>query len=108
ELIPQAGAFLGGGVILLDAGVFFLSSWLKRKERKPIYGSGWWTIARLGFRNATYRPGRTVLCVTLIASATFIIVAVDSFRRSGAAASDRKSGTGGFHCSPSRCCQWST
>jgi len=96
ELIPQAGAFFGGGVVLLVAGVCFLSSWLKRKERKPIYGSGWWTIARLGFRNATYRPGRTVLCITLIASAAFIIVAVDSFRRSGAAASDRKSGTGGF------------
>jgi putative ABC transport system permease protein len=32
----------------------------------------------------------------LIAAAAFIIVAVDSFRRSGAAATDRQSGTGGF------------
>jgi ABC-type antimicrobial peptide transport system permease subunit len=32
----------------------------------------------------------------LIAAAAFIIVAVDSFRRSGVAATDRKSGTGGF------------
>ena len=67
-----------------------------QQEAKPIQGAGWWTIARLGFRNATYRPGRTVLCITLIASAAFIIVAVDSFRRSGAAAADRKSGTGGY------------
>ncbi len=96
ELIPQTGAFFGGGVILLVAGVCFLSAWLKRKERKPIHGSGWWTIARLGFRNATFRPGRTILCITLIASAAFIIVAVDSFRRSGTADTDRKSGTGGF------------
>ena len=96
QLIPQTAGFFGGGVVLLIAGVSFLSSWLKRKERKPIQGTGWWTIARLGFRNATYRPGRTVLCITLIASAAFIIVAVDSFRRSGAAANDRKSGTGGF------------
>ena len=96
QLIPRTAAFFGGGVILLIAGVSFISAWLKRKKRKAIAGSGWWSIARLGFRNATYRPGRTVLCITLIASAAFIIVAVDSFRRAGAAATDRKSGTGGF------------
>src|SRR5690606_34421869 len=28
-------------------------------------------------------PGRSVLCIALIAAATFIIVAVDSFRRTG-------------------------
>jgi len=96
QLIPPVAAFFGGGVVLLVAGVLFLSSWLKRSKRPLIQGSGWWTIARLGFRNATYRPGRTVLCITLIASAAFIIVAVDAFRRSGATATDRKSGTGGF------------
>lgn len=51
---------------------------------------------QLGFRNTTYRPARTVLCVTLIASAAFIIVAVDAFRRSGAVAHDKNSGSGGF------------
>ena len=96
QAIPRVAAFFGGGVVLLVAGVLFLSSWLKRSKKPPIQGAGWWTIARLGFRNATYRPGRTVLCITLIASAAFIIVAVDSFRRSGAAAADRKSGTGGY------------
>ena len=96
QAIPRVAAFFGGGVVLLVAGVLYLSSWLKRSRKPAIQGSGWWTIARLGFRNATYRPGRTVLCITLIASAAFIIVAVDSFRRSGASAADRKSGTGGF------------
>jgi ABC-type antimicrobial peptide transport system permease subunit len=96
EVIPRVAAFFGGGVILLIAGVLYLSSWLKRSKRTPIQGSGWWTVARLGFRNATYRPGRTVLCITLIAAAAFIIVAVDSFRRSAVSAADRKSGTGGF------------
>jgi len=96
QLIPRVAAFFGGGVILLVAGVLFLSTWLKRTKRPIIQGSGWWTIARLGFRNATYRPGRTILCITLIASAAFIIVAVDAFRRSGTTAMDRKSGTGGF------------
>ena len=96
RLIPQTAAFFGSGVVLLVAGICFLSAWLRRRETKPIQGAGWWAIARLGFRNATYRPGRTVLCITLIAAAAFIIVAVDSFRRSGADANDRKSGTGGF------------
>ena len=96
RLIPQVAGFFGGGVVMLVAGLSFLSNLLKRKERKPIQGAGWWTIARLGFRNATYRPGRAILCITLIASAAFIIVAVDSFRRSGVPAADRKSGTGGF------------
>lgn len=96
QTIPREAAFFGGGVVLLIAGVLYLSSWLKRSKRPPIQGGGWLTIARLGFRNATYRPGRTVLCITLIAAAAFIIVAVDSFRRSGVSATDRTSGTGGF------------
>jgi putative ABC transport system permease protein len=45
----------------------------------------------LGLRSATYRPGRSILSVALIASATFLIVALDSFRR---APSDE--GTGGY------------
>jgi len=96
QLIPQAAGFFGGGVVLLIAAVWFISRWLKRPSRSHIHGAGWWTIARLGFRNATYHPARTVLCITLIASAAFIIVAVDSFRRSSVSANDRKSGTGGY------------
>src|SRR6185369_11912289 len=96
QLIPQAAGFFGGGVVLLVAAVWFISRWLKRPSRSYIHGAGWWTIARLGFRNAPYHPARTVLCITLIASAAFIVVAVDSFRRSGVSATDRKSGTGGY------------
>ena len=96
QLIPQAAGFFGGGVVLLVAAVWFISRWLKRPSRSHIHGAGWWAITRLGFRNATYHPARTVLCITLIASAAFIIVAVDSFRRSGVSANDRKSGTGGY------------
>ena len=96
QAIPRVAAFFGGGMVLLVASVLYLSSWLKRSNRPPLQSGGWLTIARLGFRNATYRPGRTILCITLIAAAAFIIVAVDSFRRSGVSAADRKSGTGGF------------
>ena len=96
KFIPQIAGFFGGGVVLLVAGIAFLSAWLRRKRRKVIQPSGWWAMSQMGFRNTTYRPARTVLCVALIASAAFIIVAVDAFRRSGAVANDQKSGSGGF------------
>ncbi|HET7114381.1 MAG TPA: FtsX-like permease family protein, partial [Pyrinomonadaceae bacterium] len=96
NLIPQVAGFFGGGVVLLVAAVSFLSMWLRSKRRTTIQRAGWWAMPQMGFRNTTYRPARTVLCVTLIASAAFIIVAVDAFRRSGAVAQDRKSGNGGF------------
>ena len=96
KVIPQVAGFFGGGVLLLAASVCFLHGWLRRRNRKVIQGTGWWTVSLLGFRNAAYRPSRTVLCVTLIAAAAFIIVAVDAFRRSGPAATDRKSGNGGY------------
>ncbi|HVG22447.1 MAG TPA: ABC transporter permease, partial [Blastocatellia bacterium] len=72
-------------------------AWLKAKVKRPIHGSGWWPVSRMGFRNATHRPGRSILCIALIASAAFIIVAVDAFRRdAGDDPLDKKSGGGGF------------
>jgi len=96
HLVPQVAGFFGGGIVLLVASVCFLSVWLQKQNRNPIHGTGWWSISLLGFRNAAYRPSRTVLCVALIASAAFIIVAVDAFRRTGATATDRESGSGGY------------
>ena len=96
KLIPQVAGFFGGGVMLLVAGLCLLSVWLRKSRVATIRQPGWWAMSQMGFRNTTYRPARTVLCVTLIASAAFIIVAVDGFRRSGAVAHDRNSGSGGF------------
>jgi len=96
KLIPQVAGFFGGGVMLMVAGICFLSVWLRKTRGATIREPGWWAMSQMGFRNTTYRPTRTVLCVTLIASAAFIIVAVDAFRRSGAVANDRNSGSGGF------------
>jgi putative ABC transport system permease protein len=45
----------------------------------------------LGLRSVAYRPGRSILCIALIASATFVIVSLDAFRRD-----DSSAGTGGF------------
>ena len=96
KLIPPVAGFFGGGVMLLVAGVCFLAAWFRRSHSATIRRPGWWAMSQMGFRNTTYRPARTVLCVTLIASAAFIIVAVDAFRRSGSVAHDAKSGSGGF------------
>ena len=49
-----------------------------------IDGRGWRAVSRLGLRNAADRPGRSVLAIAVIASATFILISVDAFRRDGA------------------------
>ncbi|MCU1265857.1 MAG: FtsX-like permease family protein [Acidobacteria bacterium] len=97
HLLGQTAGFFGGGTACLIALLCFQSVWLRRARRNSIHGNSWLSVLRLGFRNATYRPGRSVLCIALIASATFIIVAVDAFRReTNSVALDRKSGSGGF------------
>ncbi len=97
KLIGETAGFFGGGVLLLVGLLVCQSSWLRRTETPALNGKGWWPLSRLGFRNASYRPGRSVLCIALIASAAFIIVAVDAFRhREGVTTLDRKSGSGGF------------
>lgn len=97
KLISQAAGFFGGGVSLLVALLFYESSRIRKRATEIISGSGLWPVSRLGFRNVTYRPGRSILCIALVATATFIIVAVDAFRRDASSISlDKKSGTGGF------------
>ncbi len=54
------------------------------------------SVPRLGARNTSERPGRSVLAVAVIASATFVLIAVDAFRLGAVDPSDRRSGTGGY------------
>ena len=97
HLVGSVPGFFGSGVLLLTAFLFYQAAWLRRSGQ-TIYGAGWWSVTRLGFRNATYRPGRSVLCIALIASAAFIIVSVDAFRHRGDIdkTRDTHSGSGGF------------
>jgi hypothetical protein len=51
----------------------------------------------LGWRSTAYRPARSVLCIALIAFATFVIVAVEAFKRDDSETlADRHSGGGGY------------
>ena len=94
-LLGATAGFFTGGLLLLCAMLLFIRGWLTARPRR--HTSGPWSLTQVGFRNATYRPGRSVLCIALIASAAFIIVAVDAFHREGAEGGhDRRSGTGGY------------
>ncbi len=97
KLIGQAGGFFGAGTCLLIAALCGWSVWLRSERRAVIHGQGLAAVAQLGFRNASVRAGRSVLCIALIAAAAFIIVSVDAFRRDGHAdVRDKASGTGGY------------
>lgn len=97
KAIGQAGGFFGAGSCLLIAALFGWSAWLRSKRKSGLHGQGLAAVAQLGFRNASVRAGRSVLCIALIAAASFIIVSVDAFRRDGHTdVSDKASGTGGF------------
>lgn len=93
----QVGAFFGAGALLLIAMLFWLATWLRTHDSRPIAGRGAGAVVRLGFRSAAFRPARSVLSAALIASAAFIIVSVGAFRRDGGdLTSDHRSGTGGY------------
>jgi ABC-type lipoprotein release transport system permease subunit len=95
--VDAAGAFFGAGSLLLAASLCMCAFVLRRRAQRVIHGRGWWPVSWLGMRSATYRPGRSVLSMAVIASATFILIAVSAFRRDGAVATDDPhSGTGGY------------
>jgi putative ABC transport system permease protein len=93
----QTGMFFGAGAALLVACLFLFAAWLRSRDGRPLSGRGVWPLWRLGFRSAAFRPSRSVLSAALIASAAFVIVSVDAFRRGpGDVDAGTHSGTGGF------------
>ena len=94
-VLGATAGFFAGGLVLLCGMLASAWAWLHSRPRRRTSGS--WSVIQVGFRNATARPGRSVLCIALIASATFIIVAVDAFHREGGGdLLDPSSGTGGY------------
>ncbi|MBI3866534.1 MAG: ABC transporter permease, partial [Planctomycetia bacterium] len=71
--------------------------WVDSDRAAPIRGAGVAGTARLGVRNAARFRSRSVLSTGLIASATFLIVAIAAGHRNPAAElPDKSSGNGGF------------
>ena len=95
--VGDTAGFFGAGMLLLASLLTLSWSWLGRQAPVGVAAPSTWTVSRVGLRNTTARPGRSVLCITLIAFASFIIVAVDAFHLEGGGdAGDRSSGTGGY------------
>jgi ABC-type antimicrobial peptide transport system permease subunit len=89
----NAGAFFGAGALLLIAGIAF-SAWLLRgKFDEKVMES----VRDLARRNTSRRLGRSLATIGILASGVFMVVSVNSFRKSPEAYSSRRdTGTGGF------------
>ena len=95
--VSQLIGFFVSGFLSLVSILCATAFFLRRLNPRPITGNGWTALLRLAIRNASYRPGRSLLCAALIASATFIIVSTEAFRRDPGEVSLRQdSGTGGY------------
>ncbi|MBM3981083.1 MAG: FtsX-like permease family protein [Planctomycetes bacterium] len=94
----RAMTFFGGGGLLLCAALALAALWMRRTRHAVVNGRGPVALARLGTRNAARNPNRSLLTAALLASAAFLLVAVESFRRQpGAEFADRTGGSGGFN-----------
>lgn len=86
----QAGAFFGSGSLVLIGALFVIRArWLggvSTGESKLSFG-----LARLAQLNATRNPSRSLLTIGVVASASFLVVAISAFQLSPSDA-----GTGGM------------
>ncbi|MGE3809103.1 MAG: FtsX-like permease family protein, partial [Gemmataceae bacterium] len=73
--------FFGSGGMLLTFGLTWLWLWMLKDRHRQVHGEGTAALARLGSRNATRNPVRSLLTAGLLAASAFVVVAVDSFRR---------------------------
>jgi ABC-type antimicrobial peptide transport system permease subunit len=93
----RASLFFGSGFCLLIAALAATWAWLRSTRHASVGGHGCAALARLGVRNAARHPMRSLLTAGLLASAAFLLVAVESFRRrADANFLDKNSGSGGF------------
>ena len=95
-IISQVFGFFGAGNLFLVSALLLQWIWLRSPSERTLT-QGPLAISRLGFRNATYRPGRSLVAIALIAFASFTIVAVDGFRKNDDPIGlEPNSGTGGY------------
>jgi hypothetical protein len=91
-VLPDTAGFFGAGSLLLASALLLARQLLAGRPRSALAVRG---VAGLGLRGLSFRPGRSVLCVALVAAATFVIVAVGAFRHEGAADVAAREGAGG-------------
>ncbi|MCG6927291.1 MAG: ABC transporter permease [Acidobacteria bacterium] len=92
--LSQTAGFFGAGGLLLIAALLLTRRALAGRPRAA---SAIRSVRALGVRGLTFRPGRSVLCIALVAFATFVIVSVGSFRKDGASdVANPKGESGGY------------
>jgi len=96
EIIPDAAGFFGAGAAMLVAALCLFVYRFGRPVHGVIGGRGWWPVSRLGLRSVTHRPSRSIVSVGMIASATFILISVDAFRKGDIENTGPGSGIGGY------------
>lgn len=95
---PDVAAFFGTGALGLVAGLAGLSWLLRRRPARSETDVGVPGLFRVGARNSSRAPTRSLLTSGLIASAAFILVAVAANQHDSTADSvELRSGNGGFH-----------
>ena len=95
DVAPRDPAFFGVGALLLAGTLAFFRFSLATPAGVSLAGAS--PLARLGVRNAARRPTRSLLTVALVASSTFIILSVESFRHDPTQGEPTfHSGDGGF------------
>jgi len=96
-LVPPTAGFFGAGGAWLVGGLCAAAVALGRRGASATLGRGLPAMFRLGLRHTSVRPARSVLSLSLIAFACFVLVSVGAFRKDASASTgDRASGTGGF------------
>ncbi|TVP97728.1 MAG: ABC transporter permease [Planctomycetaceae bacterium] len=88
----QAGAFVGGGMMLLAASLIAIHG---RLSRRPTVQRGTpvrhYSLVRLAWANVGRNPLRSTLSIGLMACASFLIISISAFQLSPS-----ESGVGGF------------
>jgi ABC-type lipoprotein release transport system permease subunit len=93
--MAQALSFFGSGTFLLILILAELWAWMRRQRHQGMIARGPLALLRLGTRNAARHPVRSLLTIGLLASATFLVVAVQSFHREASADFLARDGGGG-------------
>ncbi len=88
----RAGAFVGAGASLLGAWLGQLWIMLRSGGKRHTLPNGALSLVRLAARSAARNPLRSTLTIGLIATASFLIVAMSAFRLR-----PTEYGTGGFN-----------
>ncbi len=95
--VPEAISFFASGALMLVAVLVWVRRRLRAAPLRLISEPGLWAMVRLGLRNAPRHPGRSTQTIGLLASAVFIIVAVQAFRIEAPSDNgDRGGASGGF------------